>query len=161
MQKAGELEMLCRFAEELNQIGVDGLVAGFVLDDEVDTSALCAIANAAPALNITFHRAFDVLSDPLQAIRTLKTIPQIDRILTVGGVGPWPERKLRLHQWQHCAAPEITILAGAGLLEPIISDLCSDTHITEVHIGRAARMGQETTGQVSRVQVAQLKGLSA
>jgi copper homeostasis protein CutC len=91
----------------------------------------------------------------------LKTFPQVDRILTIGGTGSWPERKFRLHHWQRCAHPEITILAGAGVLLPVIVELHRDPEISEIHIGRAARVPQETSGRVSRVQVAQLKGLSA
>ena len=163
MQLAGddELRQLCRSARQLADLKVDGLVAGFIKNDRVDIATLRVLAHAAPLLKITFHRAFDELTDPLQAIRTLKTVPQVDRILTIGGHGSWPERKVRLHHWQEAADPEITILAGGGVLTSVIADLRSDTRISEVHVGRAARMPQETGGQVSRVQVAQLKGLSA
>jgi copper homeostasis protein len=156
-----ELDVLCRQATEISRLNVDGLVIGFVLNDMVDVATLRAITEAAPKMKITFHRAFDVLPDPIQAIRVLKTVPQVDRILTTGGPGSWPARKLRLHHWQRCAAPEITILAGAGLLEPVITDLRDDLQISEIHIGRAARIPQETSGKVSRIQVAQLKGPSA
>jgi copper homeostasis protein len=161
LQDAAELEKLSLIALEFSRIGVDGLVAGFLRNDQVDLTTLRAISGAVPRMKITFHRAFDELSDPLAAIRALKTIPQVDRILTTGGPGTWPERKLRLHLWQRCASPEITILAGAGLLEPVITDLCGDSEISEIHIGRAARIPKETSGKVSRGQVARLKGLSA
>ena len=58
-----------------------------VLDGEVDVATLRAIVEAAPKLKVTFHRAFDELLDPQGTIRILKTIPQIDRILTIGGAG--------------------------------------------------------------------------
>jgi copper homeostasis protein len=161
LKESGELERLCATAAEMNDLRVDGMVAGFIKDDRVDTDTMRAICAAAPDLKITFHRAFDDLPDPIQAIQVLKTVPQVDRILTVGGNGSWPERRVRLHEWQRIAAPEITILAGAGLLMPVITDLQRDSQISEVHIGRAARVPQETDGHVSRVQVAQLKGLSA
>jgi copper homeostasis protein len=156
-----ELDVLCCHAAEISRIGVDGIVAGFVTDDKVDVKTLQRITEAAPDLHITFHRAFDDLPDPLEAIRTLKTLPQVVRILTIGGSGTWPERRLRLHQWQQEAAPEIKILAGAGLQERVFQDLRADLYISEVHIGRAARIPQETSGRVSRIQVAQLKGSPA
>jgi copper homeostasis protein len=161
LKESGELERLCATAAEMNDLRVDGMVAGFIEDDRADVDTMRAICVAAPDLKITFHRAFDDLPDPIQAIQVLKTVPQVDRILTVGGNGSWPERRVRLHEWQRIAAPEITILAGAGLLMPVITDLQRDSQISEVHIGRAARVPQETDGHVSRVQVAQLKGLSA
>jgi len=161
LQSAGELERLCGSAAEIAAMGVDGVVAGFIANDAVDIATMRAISAAAPELKITFHRAFDDLSDPAGAIGVLKTIPRVDRILTVGGTGTWPERKARLHAWQRMAAPEITVLAGAGLVLPVITDLWLDSQISEVHIGRAARVPQETGGLVSRVQVAQVKGISA
>ena len=158
---AGELDILCRKAAEIEALGVDGIVAGFIWNGQLDLATLRAIAKAAPKMSITFHRAFDVLTDPLQAIRDLKTVAQVDRILTIGGSGSWPERQLRLHQWQRNAAPEIKLLAGAGLLKPVIRDLQLDPYIGEIHIGRAARIPPETGGKVSRVQVALLKGPTA
>ncbi len=166
MQLAGaaELDILCQQAAEFNSLCLDGLVAGFIANDEVDLATLWAITEAAPQMKITFHRAFDALTDPLNAIRTLKTVPQVDRILTTGETGghsdPWSERKLRLQYWQNCAAPEITILAGAGMVPAVINDLRNDERIFEMHVGRAARIPQEIDGRVSRVQVAKLKGLS-
>jgi copper homeostasis protein len=164
LASAAELHLLCRQAAEFNSLSVDGIVAGFILNDEVDLDSLHTIAEAAPRMKITFHRAFDALSDPLLAIRTLKTVPQVDRILTTGERGgetdSWPERKLRLHDWQRRATPEITILAGAGTLETVINDLRRDLEITEMHIGRAARIPPETGGQVNRLQVARIKGIS-
>lgn len=161
LKNAQELELLAQKAAELNRLEVDGIVAGFVSNGEIDVATLRAIASAAPKLKITFHRAFDALPDPLQAIETLKSIPQVDRILTIGGHGTWAARKLRLQSWQRHASPEITIMAGAGLLADVIADLRGDPEIREMHVGRAARIPQETGGRVSRLQVVRLKGQPA
>ena len=161
LRNEGELDVLCRDAAEISRIGVDGIVTGFIARNNVDLATLQRITDAGPRLNITFHRAFDDLPDPLEAIRTLKTLPQVDRILTVGGSGEWPHRRACLHEWQRRASPEIKILAGAGLQERVFQDLMADPCIGEIHIGRAARIPQENGGRVSRIQVAQLKGSSA
>ena len=163
IKDGAELGVLHKKALEIRAFKVDGFVAGFLNPSttDIDIAALQSIIAIGPEMKITFHRAFDELRDPIAAIGLLKTIPQIDRILTIGGAGSWAERRARLHQWQLCAAPEITILAGAGVLLPVISDLQQDPHITEMHVGRAARLPQENHGRVSRLQVAQLKGLSA
>ncbi len=154
-----ELATLCKNAAEIDALGVDGLVAGFIRNDEVDWDTLHAIAQAAPGTKITFHRAFDFLPDPIAAIHQLKSLPQVDRILTPGEPGEWPERRERLRLWQQAAAPEITILAAGGMLEPVIAGLMTDPYILEVHIGRAARVPADTFGEVSRANVAALKGL--
>lgn len=156
-----ELETLCRKAVDLSRMGVDGLVAGFISGGQLDLQTLQAIASAAGQTSITFHRAFDLLSNPEAAIEQLKTIPQVDRILTPGEPGEWPERQVRLQAWQQIAAPEITILAAAGMAESVITGLLKDPAISEIHIGRAAREPAETFGQVSRAKVAWIKGLAA
>jgi copper homeostasis protein CutC len=91
----------------------------------------------------------------------LKTIPQVDRILTTGGPGSWSARKLCLDEWQRIASPEITILAAVGLPVPPIDLLRCDSQIREIHVGRAARIPPEIGGQVSRIQIARLKGQPA
>jgi copper homeostasis protein len=157
MQIAGaeELEKLQRQAAAFSQLSIDGLVLGFVVNDTVDTSTLRKVSSAAPNLKITFHRAFDTLSNPMQAIGALKAEPMVDRILTDGGSGSWAARKARLQYWQQHASPQIKILFGAGLQS------VSDPFIEEVHIGRAARNPPEHNAPVCRAKVAELKGLLA
>ena len=160
LRSPAELKVIVQKASEFAQLRVQGLVVGFLLDGRLDLAALLEVAHAAPSTRITFHRAFDELADPMLAIRQFKTIPQVDRILTVGGSGSWCQRKLRLSEWQQAAAPEITLIVGAGIDMPVIEDIQRDSTITEVHFGRAARVPQQTSGTVSRHQVALLKGLA-
>jgi copper homeostasis protein len=152
---AAELEKLQREAAAFSQLSIDGVVLGFVVNDSIDTSTLREVAAAAPDLKITFHRAFDILPNPMEAISTLKGVPMVDRILTGGGSGSWAVRKARLQFWQQHASPQIKILFGAGLQS------VSDSAIEEVHIGRAARNPPEHHAPVCRAKVAELKGLLA
>jgi copper homeostasis protein len=157
-----ELDHLCSQASDFSRLPIDGLVMGFVTPGNViDMHSLDAILRAAPSLRATFHRAFDCLSDPLEGILTLKKMPQVDRILTIGGAGSWLARKARLHRWQQYAQPQIRILAGTGILPSVIADLAADATIEEIHVGRAARNPCELSGRVSRMHVARLKGLCA
>jgi copper homeostasis protein len=149
------LKQLQRQAEAVSHLSIDGLVLGFVVNDTVDTSTLRKVSSAAPNLKITFHRAFDTLSNPMQALGALKAEPLVDRILTAGGSGSWAARRSRLQSWQQHASPQIKILFGAGLQS------VSDPFIEEVHIGRAARNPPEHNAPVCRAKVAELKGLLA
>ena len=70
MQLANAAELGMFFASqaaEFNALGLDGLVAGFIANDEVDLAAVRAIAEAAPQMNITFHRAFDAAFRPAKS----------------------------------------------------------------------------------------------
>jgi copper homeostasis protein len=112
---------------------------------------------AAPNCRFTFHRAFDEVAEPVSVLQRLKAFPQVDRVLTSGGKGDWSERKQRLIEWQRAASPEITLLIGAGLSKQVLTDLARCPELTEVHIGRAARLGHSTNGRVARQAVQELR----
>ncbi len=148
-----ELEILTRRAAALSRLPVDGLVVGFNKRRAVDTETLKVITDAAPGTRFTFHRAFDELEDPLGGISVIKRFEQIDRILTVGGDGEWSVRKERLIAWQQAAEPGMTILVGVGLCREVLLDVQATPQLREVHVGRAARVPAEVTGQVERAAV--------
>jgi copper homeostasis protein len=155
---ATELVKLCETASNISRMGVEGLVLGFASNGELDLESLRLIAEAAPNMRLTFHRAFDASANPERSIDHLKSMKRVDRILTDGGAGSWSTRKERLRKWQRLAAPEITIVAAAGVRPDVFRDLMQDNSIREIHVGRAARVEPDTRSRVSRIKVAQLKG---
>lgn len=154
-----EMEALRLHARQVARFPVNGLVAGFIRGGEIDFDAMRKLLEPVPQIRVTFHRAFDEVSNPLRAIEHLKNIGQIDRILTSGGEGDWPQRKRRLLEWQRMASPEITILVAAGLCPCILEELNRDPLPFEFHVGRAARKGHEVLNAIDQEQVAALKSL--
>src|SRR5204862_2586043 len=69
-----ELRRLCRSAAAFAEVGVDGLVVGFARDGQLLLNELREVLLAAPETAATFHRAFDSLYDPLQAIDAVSQI---------------------------------------------------------------------------------------
>ena len=156
-----ELRALRNQAAQFASMGVDGLVLGFAADGGLNLDATSDVLSAAPGCRATFHRAFDEAADPLLAIEQLKSLPQIDRILTTGGAGTWEERRARLVHWQQAAWPEIHILVGAGLSKHALSGLRVERRLVEVHVGRAARVPHLVNGRVDSRQIATLKSALA
>jgi copper homeostasis protein len=154
-----EIDALQTSSRALAQLPIDGLVLGFITDGVLDLTATKEVLAAAPNCRATFHRAFDNLRQPLRALQELKQLPQIDRLLTSGGEGPWAERKTRLLEWQRAAAPQIKIILAAGLCASSLAKNSKELSNIEVHVGRAARIPQVTSGRVNRSQVAALKRL--
>ncbi|MGI8960164.1 MAG: copper homeostasis protein CutC [Bryobacteraceae bacterium] len=154
-----ELDTLRYSATRFADLPIDGLVLGFTNDDSVDLSATKELLSEAPNHRVTFHRAFDHVRNPLCALQELKQFPQIDRILTSGGKGSWIKRKRRLLEWQRAAAPEMKIIVAAGLCAANLAATSEDFNEIEVHVGRAARNPQATSGTVSRHRIASLKRL--
>jgi len=147
-----EMIALCSSARELNKIGVDGVVLGFLNGSDIDAETTRRVLDSAPDLNATFHHAFEDTVNKFAAIRKLKDLPQIDRILSHGGDGTPYERAVRLGAYEMTARPEIEIIAGGGVDADVIRVLRQGTMIGEFHVGSAARVN----GKVERSQVADL-----
>jgi copper homeostasis protein len=152
-----ELQRLCLLAAEVASLPIDGLVMGFLTGTEIDGKALNSVLSQVPHCRVTFHHAFDALANPLYGIERLSQICQVDRILTAGGSGSWPDRKRRLVAYSERESPGLKVLAGGGMSAHTIQELSHDTHIREFHVGTAAR--DET--RVSRRQVEALSKLPA
>jgi copper homeostasis protein len=155
--RPGELERLRDSARALAALGVDGLVLGFERDGAIDERALEAVIRDASQTGVTFHRAFDAVLDPLAALETLKRYPQIDRVLTGGGAGPWTDRCARLARLAEQAQPGITVLPGGGVDGDAIEAIARTSLLTEVHVGSAARIPAVPTAPVSAEAVRELR----
>jgi copper homeostasis protein len=151
-----EQQRLCATAQQLAALPLDGLVCGFLKGDAIDHALLTRVLAAAAPLSITFHRAFEELSDPLGAIRELKQYPPLDTILTSGGKGSEMEKIACLGVCQQFAWPEINILAGGGMTDAILQKLRRHTKLTDFHLGTFVRVPQTVSGQVSAARVREI-----
>lgn len=147
-----EIKKLCFAARELNKIGVDGVVLGFLDGSDIDMETIQRVLEAAPDLNATFHHAFEDTVNKFAAIRKLKDLPQIDRILSHGGDGTPFERAVRLAAYEMTSKPGIQMIAGGRVNAEVIQILHGETEIGEFHVGSAAR----ENGKVERSLVATL-----
>lgn len=157
----GELDSLRRAAGEIAALGVDGLVVGFAAGGELRVDDVSAVLEAAPGVGATFHRAFDSLRDPLDAIDRLAAVPQIDRILTSGGVGSPHQRAARLAEYSSRAALRLTIMAGSDVDEAMASVIAQTGCVREVHVGRAVRKAGQRNAPVSATHVRRLVAILA
>lgn len=155
----GERAALSESAAHLAELGVDGIVIGFARDGRLEIDRMREIVPATIATNLTFHRAFDQLTDPQAAISTLAAVPRVDRILTSGGDGPAATRCERLREYQRRGGSRLTIIAGGGVDEEMLAELARTKVVREVHVGRAARTGHRVNGAVSATLVRRLRDL--
>ena len=63
-----EIERICEAASELANLGVDGLVMGFLKRDAIDLELTSRVLACAPRLKATFHHAFEDAADQLKAV---------------------------------------------------------------------------------------------
>jgi copper homeostasis protein len=156
----GELPALRRAAAEFAEAGVDGLVIGFARSGEALLEDVERVLESAPHVHVTFHRAFDALTDPLGTIPRLSGLRNVDHILTSGGDGSAEARCERLSQYVKSAGPGVAIIAGGGVDEESLSLFARAGCVREVHVGRAAREGGEPDGPVSAARVRRLRALA-
>jgi len=105
--------------------GVAGVVVGGVRAGKVDTEFLERVVELAGELPVTFHRAFDTLADPEQAVETLIHLG-VRRILASA------TDLDRLMKAVHVAAGRIEIMAGGGVRAELV-DAIVRTGVDAIH----------------------------
>jgi len=148
-----EIQRLCVAAEEFASLGVDGFVLGFLKAGEVDIALTQRVLARVPHMRATFHHAFEAAKDQLSALSVLKQLPQIDRVLSNGGIDHLESRVQRLDRYERAAAPKLIVLAGGGLDGDAIVRIGCETRIREFHVGRAARARFAVDGGVEASMV--------
>jgi copper homeostasis protein len=157
---ARELMTLQQTIATLASLGIDGAVLGFARGNELDLETTRSVLAAAPDQRVTFHRAFDAIRDQMAAIEALRELPQIDRILSSGGEGPWEARCARFADFVVAAGDRLMILAGGGVDATGLRALVSSGCVREAHIGRAAREPPSWSAPVSVDRVRQLRAIA-
>jgi copper homeostasis protein len=156
---AAELAVLREAAQAFDALGIDGLVAGFARDGALALDDFRAALEATPQTRVTFHRAYDSLHDPLDAVDRLAAISQIDGILTSGGDGLPASRCDRLRERFERAEGRLEIIAGGGVTEEMLALIARTACVREVHVGRAARERGVQDAPVSAARVSHLRTL--
>ena len=95
--------------------GADGVVLGILQPDgTVDEVQTRALVDLAAPLPVTFHRAFDMTRDPLEALEAVIRTGAV-RILTSGHQQTAQAGLASLRQLAQAADKRIEIMAGAGI----------------------------------------------
>jgi copper homeostasis protein len=112
---------------------VDGFVIGCLnADGSIDVDLCKSLMDLAKGKSFTFHRAFDMCSNPLRAIDQLAELG-IQRILTSGARATAEEGIPQLKLWQRHAEGKIKLMAGGGVNETNIKRIYEETGITAFH----------------------------
>lgn len=128
-----DIEIMVNDILELKKLGVDGVVIGALTQDAtIAKKNVLKMINAAKPLSITFHRAFDLVKDPQQALNTLIELG-VDRVLTSGlAQNAFAGRHL-IKQLVKNSQNKIIIMPGAGVSENNIYDIVKTTGVSEIH----------------------------
>lgn len=128
-----EQRIMLKDIDVARQLGADGVVFGCLTSDgEVDMPLMRRLMKAAEGMSVTFHRAFDVCSHPMQALKDIIHLG-CSRILTSGGQATAETGIPLLTDLQRAAQNRIALMAGCGVNETNIARIARETGIREFH----------------------------
>lgn len=155
-----EVVEMARAAEAHRAGGADGLVLG-VIDSRrrVDSVALAELMAASGGLPVTFHRAFDEVSDTHAALEVLARAG-VARVLSSGGAPSAWEGRERLRTTRRAAADlGLGVVAAGRVRGHNVHRLVQETGVAEVH-ARASAVA-DIVGQGVRTTVSGWKSAQA
>lgn len=148
-----EIEVMKEDIKMVKTFGVDGIVLGCLKSDGKINKELCAeLLSLAKPLKVTFHRAFDMLQDPLQSLEELIQLG-FDRVLTSGlqpdviaGIGT-------LKDLVSLSKDRIKIMAGGGVRDHNLKQLLNETGVREVHVSARKTIESKMTFQRQEIEM--------
>lgn len=130
---AEEIEIMKLDIVQCKKTGADGIVLGCLnADSLIDEMLVKMFVELSAPLPVTFHRAFDLCHDPLEALEKLIACG-VKRILTSGQKSSAADGIELLAALNKKAKGRITIMPGAGINPGNIATVAKETGCHEFH----------------------------
>ena len=116
-----------------HQYGADGVVIGaLTAEGDIDMAVCRRLVKAAKGMHITFHRAFDVCRNPMQALEDIISLG-CDRLLTSGQASTAEKGIEMLKELVNASAGRITIMPGCGVNAVNAAHILTESGTCEIH----------------------------
>jgi copper homeostasis protein len=116
------------------KLGAVGIVLGLLTSgNEVDVNNTRRLAAASSPLPVTFHKAIDVMENPVDGVKQLLTIKGITRILTSGGQPTAREGARVIKEMMQTAGDQITLLVAGKVTSENVDEIAALTGAVELH----------------------------
>jgi len=137
-----DIKVMKKDIEIVKKLGANGIVIGPLTKiNTIDENALEELIDVAGDLEITIHKAFDVVRDQEEALECLAKYPQITRIATSGGEQPAPNVVNKMKKLIKSAQKKgITIMVAGGLRVDNFEKFYREVQPKEVHLGSGVRI---------------------
>lgn len=113
--------------------GLAGAVIGAsTVDDALDQATLAELMETAGDMDITLHRVFDTLREPLAALEVAVSLG-FNRILTSGGATSALAGIGQLEALANAAAGRISIMPGGGITPENVTPILKRLRVRELH----------------------------
>ncbi|RJE71517.1 copper homeostasis protein CutC [Reichenbachiella sp. MSK19-1] len=148
-----EFRVMQEDVRQAKSLGADGVVFGLLMSDgNIDRERTQQLIELARPMEVTFHRAFDMVSDASRALEDLISIG-VDRVLTSGLEANVVEGAAQLTALVQQAGDRIVILAGGGVRVDNIKSLVEQTGVREIHISARQTIDSQMNYRNHRVKM--------
>ena len=131
---AEEIEQMKKDIDRAKKAGAAGVVFGLLTPEKtVDEKNTQLLAEYAQPLQVTFHKAIDVLENPVAGVRVLKKIYGIKRILTSGGKATAKEGAETIRKMRETAGQNLIILVAGKVTDENVEEIQQFTGAEEFH----------------------------
>lgn len=128
-----EFRQMLRDISLIKSAGAAGIVSGILTaTNKIDRERTTLLIEAASPLPFTFHRAFDLISDPISGLETLKEIGA-KRVLTSGQKNTAEEGMELIKKLRVISNNDPIILAGSGINPNNAQLIVNYTGVSEIH----------------------------
>jgi copper homeostasis protein len=148
---ADEFEVMQRDLVTAKELGADVIVLGLLNPDgAIDRERTAALISLARPLPVTFHRAFDMASDPFTALDDLVELG-VDRVLTSGQERSAAEGIELIAQLVKRGGTRIIVMPGGGVTERNLKRILEQTGAREIHGSASALRDSRMQFRNSRI----------
>lgn len=152
-----ELEVMKREIDFAKASGANGLVFGCLTEKAgIDKLVMADLISHSRPLNVTFHRAFDMVKDRKQALEDLIDLG-VDRVLTSGLAPNVMEGAVTLANIVRQAGDRIIILPGGGVRDFNVRELLQRTGASEVHVSGRKILDSQMTYRNEKINMGALQ----
>jgi copper homeostasis protein len=129
-----EYDIMKKDIDICSKCKVDGIVLGILRSDgSIDIERTAKLVEFAHPMPVTFHRAFDMCSDPFQGLEDVIEAGA-SRLLTSGQKDTAPEGADLIRQLIQQAKDRIIIMPGSGIDDSNIEKIARVTGAKEFHL---------------------------
>ncbi|MGE5653693.1 MAG: copper homeostasis protein CutC [Bacillota bacterium] len=133
-----EFEIMKHDIGVAKELGADGVVFGILHEDgTIDVTRTRELVTLARPMSVTFHRAFDMAAEPLQALEDV-IATGADRLLTSGQEQTAYEGLDLIAELVKLANGRIVIFPGGGITERNLAKIVAGAGVKECHTSARA-----------------------
>ncbi|WP_203933407.1 copper homeostasis protein CutC [Virgisporangium ochraceum] len=148
---AHEVAVMARDVGLAVRLGAHGVVVGALTPDgDVDLDTCGRLVDAAAGRPVTFHRAFDLARDPLDALDAVLALGA-DRLLTSGQEATALAGAPLIAALVRAAGDRLTVMAGGGVTAGNVARIVAATGVREIHFSGRDRVASAARYRNERV----------